>query len=98
MSYAQINLVEDICPISEFRSEVNAVLQRAKSNHRPIVLTQHGKSTAVLLDINDYQDLIYERELLEEIRIGIKQADEGFTLTTKQAKERILKRFNNAQG
>ena len=96
MGFAQINLAEDICPISEFRTEVNAVLQRAKSTHRPIVLTQHGKSTAVLLDINDYQDLIYERELLEEIRIGIKQAEDGLALTTKQAKERIMKRFENA--
>ena len=65
MSFAKINLAEDICPISEFRTEVNAVLQRAKSTHRPIVLTQHGKSTAVLLDINDYQDLIYIEDYLK---------------------------------
>ena len=95
MSYAQINLAEDICPVSEFRSDINTVLQKTKSTHRPIVLTQHGKSTAVLIDINDYQNLVYERELLEDIRIGIKQAREGKVLTTKQAKERIMKRFSN---
>ena len=96
MSYTQVNLAEDICPVSEFRADINCILQKTKTTHRPIVLTQHGKSTAILMDINDYQSLIYERELLEEIRTGMKQADEGKVYTTKQAKERIMKRFGNA--
>jgi len=96
MSYSQVNLAEDICPVSEFRADINCILQKTKSTHRPIVLTQHGKSTAILMDINDYQNLLYERELLEEIRVGIKQADEGKTYSTKQAKDRIMKRFENA--
>lgn len=96
MSFNSINLADDICPVSEFRADINSVLQKTKSTHRPIVLTQHGKSTAILMDINDYQNLLYERELLEEIRIGIKQADEGKTYTTKQARERVMKRLQNA--
>ena len=96
MSYNQVNLAEDICPVSEFRADINTVLQKTKTTHRPIVLTQHGKSTAILMDIKEYQSLLYERELLDEIRIGIKQADEGKTYSTKQAKERLMKRFENA--
>jgi antitoxin YefM len=96
MRYTQINLAEDICPVSEFRADINSILQKTKSTHRPIVLTQHGKSTAVLMDINDYQSLLYERELLEEIRIGLKQADEGKVCSTTKAKERIMKRFQHA--
>lgn len=97
MSFSQINLADDICPVSEFRADVNSILKRTKSTHRPIVLTQHGKSTAVLMDINDYQSLVYERELLEEIRIGLKQIEEGRTFTTKQARERLLKRFEHVE-
>lgn len=98
MSFSNINLVEDLCPVSEFRSEFNSVLQKVKTNHRPVVLTQHGKSTAVVMDIYDYQDLIYERELLQDIRLGVQESAEGKTLSSKEAKERVLQRLQNDQG
>jgi len=40
MSYNQVNLAEDICPVSEFRADINTVLQKTKTTHRPIVLTE----------------------------------------------------------
>jgi prevent-host-death family protein len=54
-----IDYIEDICPVTEFRSDINAMLQKTKATHRPIILTQHGRSTAVVVDIADYQRIIF---------------------------------------
>jgi antitoxin YefM len=90
-----IDLVEDICPITEFRSEINTMIQKTKETHRPIILTQHGKSTAVVVDIADYQRMVEKSELAQDIAIAEKQFKEGKTYTTAQAKARIMKRFAN---
>ncbi len=94
MSYA-IDLSSDICPVSEFRADINTMIQKTKSTHRPIILTQHGKTSAVVMDINDYQRLIYEKQLLEDIRISKDQISKGQVITTAELKSRLKKRFGN---
>lgn len=96
MVYA-INLATDICPVSEFRADINTMIQKTKTTHRPIVLTQHGKTSAVVMDINDYQRLVYERQLFEDIRISQEQVANGQVLTTSELKARLKKRFGDAQ-
>lgn len=96
MHTTTIDYINDICPVTEFRSDINAMIQRTKQTHRPIVLTQHGKSTAVVIDIADYQRMVEKAELAEDIRIAKQQIKEGKVYTTAQAKERIMKRFKNA--
>ena len=96
MHMTTIDYINDICPVTEFRSDINAMIQRTKQTHRPIVLTQHGKSTAVVIDIADYQRMVEKAELAEDIRIAKQQIKEGKVYTTAQAKERIMKRFKNA--
>ncbi len=90
-----INLAEDICPVSEFRSDINSMLQKTKSTHRPIVLTQHGKTTAVVIDIEDYQRLLDQAELFEDLKIARNEIKTGKKYTTTQAKKRLMNRFKN---
>ena len=33
------NLVEDICPVSEFRADINKFIAKTRETHRQIVLT-----------------------------------------------------------
>jgi len=61
---------------------------------RPLILTQHGKSAAVLLDVSVYQAIMEKLELLEEIRTGEKQILEGQYLTHEQVKERLSEHYN----
>jgi len=90
-----INFVEDICPVSEFRADINSMIQKTKNTHRPIVLTQNGKTTAVVIEINDYQRLIYEKQLFEDIRVAEEQLKEGKVYTTKQMRSKLKERFPN---
>jgi len=90
-----INYVDDICPVSEFRADINSMIQKTKSTHRPIVLTQNGKTTAVVIEINDYQRLLYEKQLFEDMRIAEEQVKAGKVLTTKQMRSKLKERFPN---
>jgi len=54
----RIDLVSDIRPLSEFRANTAALITQVRKTGRPLVLTQHGKSAAVLLDVRLYQSML----------------------------------------
>lgn len=56
---------EDIRPLSEFRANAASFVAQAHKTKRPIILTQHGKGAAVLLDVGLYQELVDKIEDLE---------------------------------
>ncbi|RLD16287.1 prevent-host-death family protein, partial [candidate division KSB1 bacterium] len=60
---------------------------------RPLIITQHGKSKAVLLNIKAYQNLIEKLEILEDIYVSEKQIAEGKGIPHNQLKTELLKKF-----
>ncbi|MEI8185476.1 MAG: type II toxin-antitoxin system Phd/YefM family antitoxin [Chlorobiaceae bacterium] len=62
-----INVEEDIRPLSEFRANTASMVKQVKKTGRPIVLTQHGKSTVVLLDVRHYQSMLSSIELFKGV-------------------------------
>ena len=74
---SQIQLDQDIRSLSDFRANAASYIERVKSERRPLVLTQHGKSSAVLIDVEDYQKLLDKIQLLEELSTARKELDNG---------------------
>lgn len=68
---------EDIQPLTTFRANVASFVDQVRQTGRPLVLTQHGKSAAVLLGAKDYEDLIEEIEVLRDIQISERELAEG---------------------
>ena len=60
---------QDVRPVTEFRAHASAFLQQIRSTKRAVILTQHGRSAAVLLDVLVYEDLLGELALLRESRV-----------------------------
>ncbi len=89
----QVELESDIIPLSEFRANTAKFLKQIEETKRPLILTQHGNSTAALLDVASYQTLIEKIELLQDIQIGERQIKEGKLLTHEQVKQELLERF-----
>ena len=48
-------LDEDIVPFTEYRRTLNDCLARTARTHRPIVITQNGRSTSVVMSIADFE-------------------------------------------
>lgn len=63
----RIELENDIKPISEFRSKATFFLDQVNKTRRPLVITQHGKSAAILMNVRDYELLLDKVELLTDL-------------------------------
>ena len=91
----KIQLSQDIKPLSEFRANVASCIDQVNKTNRPLVITSHGKSAAVLLNVSEYESLIDKLELLEDVRKAEKQIVEGKTVRHAVVRNRVLKRLRD---
>lgn len=89
----QPKLSRDIQPLSEFRANTAKFVRHVQETGRPLVLTQHGRGAAVLLDIERYEHLVERAELAEDIRVAEGQLDRGESVAHASAKKQVLKRL-----
>ena len=75
----EINAGQDVKPISDFRKDSAKVLKRLKETRQPVLLTQHGRSVAVLLDVHEYEEREYDRQFARAIAEGLKDCAAGRT-------------------
>jgi len=62
-----MNVLEDVCPISEFRENAASLVAKVRTDNRPLIITQYGKSSAVLVSAESYQELLDKIQILSEI-------------------------------
>ena len=43
--------IPDIVPISDLRKDAAAVLKRVRSSREPVIITQRGRASAVMLSV-----------------------------------------------
>ena len=89
-----LKLDEDIRPLSEFRAGVASFVKQVNETGRPLVLTQHGRGVAVLLDIREFETMRSRLALLEDIARAEAQLNAGQGVPHEEAKARILKRID----
>ena len=71
-------------------------MKKIKTEHRPLVITQHGKSSAVLLDVSDYEQMIDTIELLQEINQARQEIEDGKGLEHDEVMSSLKKRLGKA--
>ena len=71
-----------IIPITDLRQDAASALKHAKSSRQPVVITQRGRATAVLLSMEAYERGEHERQLLHLLARGEQEiaAGKGFSL------------------
>ncbi len=87
-------LDKDIKPMSEFRAHTASCIQQVQNSKRPVVITHHGKSAAVLLDVAEFESMSQRLELLEDIAAGESQIDAGKGIPHNKAREKVLARIS----
>ena len=85
-------LDEDVKPLSEFRAHVASCISQVRKTKRPVVITHHGKSAAVLLDVSEYEVLMQRMEVLEDIHLAETQLAQGKGLSHETALKKVLAR------
>jgi prevent-host-death family protein len=83
----------DVRPVTEFRANTAAVIEQMHSTKRPVILTQHGRSAAVLLDPEVYEGLIDEIELLRDLAISDAQIAAGQVIPHEEVVRRTREKY-----
>jgi len=89
----RLKLNSDIKPVSEFRANAAELIEHVRHTRRPLVLTQRGHSAAVLLDVDEYEKLLEEIELLRDVRLSEAQFKTGKGVSHSEAKAVIRGRI-----
>jgi antitoxin YefM len=89
----RVVLDQDVKPISEFRAKAASLVQQVQRTRRPLVITQQGRSAAVLLDVSEYEKLLAKIELLQDIRAAEEQLDKGEGINHAVARKKALERI-----
>lgn len=88
----RIQLEEDIQPLSEFRSRVAHYLEKIKKDKRPLIITQNGKSAAIVLDVSVYEKMMDKLEVIQDIELAESQINSGQQLLHSEVKKKFSKR------
>jgi len=89
----RLRINEDIRSMSEFRTGIASFLKQIHDTKRPLVITQHGRGVAVLLDANEYEAMQEKMELLQDLQTSINQVEGGQGIGHADAKAIVLKRI-----
>lgn len=84
------HLQDDIKPVSEFRAHTAALIAQVQKTKRTLVLTQRGRSAAVIVDVGEYERLVEELELLRDIHAAEGQLAKGEGIPHDEARSRVL--------
>lgn len=69
--------IPEIIPVKDLRQDTAAVLNRLQSSAQPLVVTQRGRSAAVMLSVAAYERAERERELLRLLVRGEQEVMAG---------------------
>jgi len=88
----RLKIDQDIKPLSEVRTGIANYIKQVRDTKRPVIITQHGKGVAVLLDASEYENMQDRLELLTDVQVSLGQLASGQGVPHDDAKNKILKR------
>jgi prevent-host-death family protein len=71
-----VDLKQGVVPISKAASSLAALIKRSRANHQPIIVTQKGYPTGVILDVELFTALRQLADLHLQQEEGVETAEE----------------------
>ena len=84
-----------IKPISYLKANAADVLDKLQENRRPLIITQNGEAKAVMQDLATYENTQETLALLKILALGMRQIEEGKTVSAKDAFARVRERVRS---
>jgi prevent-host-death family protein len=84
--------LSNIIPISDLRQDAAKLLKQLQKSQEPLIITQRGRATAVILGVDAYEKSEHEKELLRLLAKGDREIEmgEGYDLDTVLAEADAL--------
>jgi prevent-host-death family protein len=75
--------------VTTLKREATKVLKELREQKEPVLITEHGKPSAYLVDVDQFEALQHKISVLETLARGEKAISEGRIISNKKAKERL---------
>ena len=77
--------------VTSLKRHATEILKDLHNHREPILITEHGKPSAYLVDVKYLESMRERMALLEGLVKGERAISEGRILSNKEAKERLSK-------
>jgi prevent-host-death family protein len=91
-----MKLSESVKPISLVKARMSEIVEGLSRSHKKVVITHNGKATAVLQDIESYEELQESLVMLKIVAMSTKSMLEGKGQTVEEAFDDVRKRVKEA--
>lgn len=69
--------IPEVIPVTDLRQDAAAALKKVRSSNQPLVITQRGRATAVMLSIEAFEQGEHERQILRLLARGEREIAAG---------------------
>lgn len=87
-------LSEDVISFTECRGKLGEYFEKTRRTHRPIVVTQNGKPTSVIISIADWEPLSNswenEQRIAEQVLADLRTSEEQFARGEFHSNEEVF--------
>jgi len=94
-------LSEDVVSFTDCRGRLAEYFNKTRTTHRPVVVTQNGRATTVIVNLGDWEQAFaaweeakLTREVLNDFEISMEQIKRGECFTHEEVFSRLRKEFN----
>lgn len=77
--------------VTNLKRQATKILSELHESKEPVLITEHGKPSAYLVDFEDFESIQNRMRILEGIARGEAAVREGNVLTNSEAKSRMKK-------
>ncbi len=77
--------------VTTLKRQATQILSELRSSGEPVLITEHGKPSAYLVDVDSYEFMQDRMKILEGIARGERAIFEGRTYTQDEAKKKMNK-------
>jgi prevent-host-death family protein len=73
----QLQISKDIFPLGVFKTKASNILKQLHQSQRPVVITQNGNPSAVLITPETYDSLMEEKKFIQAVGEGLEDSKAG---------------------
>lgn len=89
-----LRVSENIVPVSEFKAKAAEWLRRLGECSGPLVITQNGRASGVLLSPAAYDELTERARFARAVEQGLTDVEEGRTTPHEEVTAEMRRRFH----
>ncbi len=78
-------------PVTEVKRRATEIIAELRQDKRPVLITEHGRSAAVLLDVESYELMVRQLDLLGGVARGERAILEHRVVSHAAAKRRLAR-------